>query len=94
MDKEEAKRVLEDHLQNYRRRSYDDLALLLGETQVAELPGASGATYQIEVEVCWDDQPGGSIRVLGAIDDGSFRAALTPLCDDFLLAPDGTFVGE
>jgi hypothetical protein len=56
--------------------------------------GASGVEYQIEVEVQWDDQPGGNIRVLAAIDDGSFRAAFSPVCDGFVLAPDGAFTGE
>jgi hypothetical protein len=36
---------------------------------------------------------GGPLRVLGSIDDGGWRA-LSPLCDDFVLAPDGRFVGE
>jgi hypothetical protein len=31
--------------------------------------------------------------ILGSIDDGGWRA-LRPLCDDFILAPDGRFVGE
>lgn len=94
MDKEEAKRLLQEHLQSYRRRPYHELVTLLGEPQVAEVPGASGAQYQIEVEVLWDHHPGGVIRVLAAIDDGTFRAAFSPVCDDFLLAPDGTFTGE
>ena len=94
MDKVEAKRLLQDHLQSYRRRPYHDLVTLLGETQVAEVLGASGVPYQIEVEVQWDQHPGGSIRVLGGIDDGTFRAAFSTVCDDFLLAPDGTFAGE
>ena len=94
MDKEEAKRLLQDHLQAYRRRAYQDLVTLMGETQVAEVLGASGVPYQIEVEVLWDHHPGGVIRVLAAIDDGTFRAAFSPVCDDFLLAPNETFAGE
>jgi hypothetical protein len=33
------------------------------------------------------------VHVLGAIDDGGLRA-FVPLCDDFIMAPDGSFVGE
>jgi hypothetical protein len=91
MDKQEATLLLRDHLDGYRRRSYGDLVTLLGKPQVAELHGASGKTYQVEVEVYWDQQPGGAIRVLGAIDDGGWRA-FKPLSEDFILAPDGTFV--
>jgi hypothetical protein len=85
MDKEEARRVLHDHLQMYRRRSYQELVSLLGEPQVTQVLGASGVEYQIEVELHWDHQPGGNIHVLGAIDDGSFRAAFAPVCDGFIL---------
>lgn len=35
----------------------------------------------------------GAIRVIGSIDDGGWRA-FRPLSDDFIRAPDGTFVGE
>ena len=93
MDNAEAAALLKDHLDGYRLRSYADLVTLLGKPQVVELRGASGATYQLEVEVHWDDRPGGALRVLGSIDDGGWRA-LKPLCDDFVLAPDGRFVGE
>ena len=91
MDNQEATLLLRDHLDGYRRRSYGDLVALLGKPQVAELQGASGKTYQVEVEVIWDQQLGGAIRVLGAIDDGGWRA-FKPLLKDFILAPDGTFV--
>ena len=93
MDNGEAAALLKDHLEAYRRRSYHDLVTLLGKPQVTELRGASGVTYQVEVGVHWDARPGGALRVLGSIDDGGWRA-FSPLCDDFILAPDGRFVGE
>jgi len=93
MDNGEARAVLQEHLQTYRQRPYGELVALLGKPQVAEVRGASGATYQIEVEVHWDHRPGGALRVLGCVDDGGWRA-LKPLSGDFILAPDGTFVGE
>ncbi len=93
MDNEEARALLQNHLQAYRRRAYCELVALLGHPQVAELRGASGVKYQVEVEVHWDHRPGGAIRVLGSIDDGGWRA-FKPLCDDFILAAGGTFVGE
>jgi hypothetical protein len=93
MDNAEAAALLKDHLAAYRLRSYDDLRTLLGKPQAAELRGGSGRTYQVEVEVTWDSGPGGALRVLAFIDDGGWRA-LRPLGDDFILAPDGRFVGE
>jgi hypothetical protein len=68
---------LHDHLQSYRALSYEDLVGLIGEVQVAEVLGASGVEYQIEVAVHWDHQRGGNIRVTGAIDDGRFRSAFS-----------------
>ncbi len=93
MDNAEAAALLKGHLEGYRLRPWTDLVTLLGKPQVAELRGASGVTYQAEVEVHWDGRPGGALRVLGSIDDGGLRA-FKPLCDDFILGSDGRFVGE
>lgn len=94
MDQDEAIGVLRDHLRGYRARTYAELVTLIGDADATELAGKSGATYQIEVEVFWDAERGGDVRVLGSIDDGSFWRAFKPLCADFLVAPDGRFVGE
>jgi hypothetical protein len=93
MDNVEAISILRDYLRMYRQHSYGDLVELVGTREVAELGGPSGAVYQIEVAVHWDHRPGGAIRVLGAVDDGGWRAVV-PLTDDFILAPDGTFIGK
>ena len=58
-----------------------------------ETTGPSGAWYQIEVQLLWDDKSQGHIRVLASIDDGG-RTALYPMTDDFIVAPDGRFIGE
>ena len=50
-------------------------------------------SYQGEIRVFWDAEPDGAIRVMASIDDGGWRA-FVPLTEDFILAPDGTFVGE
>ena len=93
MNEAEARTVLHGHLEAYRTRTYAELRALLGKPQVTELRGPSGATYQMEIEVHWDHRPGGTLRVIGSADDGGWRA-LRPVTDDFILAPDGTFVGE
>jgi hypothetical protein len=85
--------VLREHLQQYRQRSYDELVALLDKPQAAELPGPSGATYQLEVVVHWDHRPAGALRVIGSVDRGGLRA-LRPLTDDFIRAADGNFVDE
>ncbi len=93
MDNREAAAVLRGHLDGYRLRAYSELLGLRGRPQTAELRGASGGSYQVEVEVHWDGKLGGAVRVLGSIDDGGVRS-LRPISQDCILAPDGTFVGE
>ena len=93
MDKEEAKTILANELEIYRQRSYEDLLYLLNTQDTAEIKATSGVIYQLEFQAMWDDKKGGNLRVMGAIDDGGFRA-FVPLTDGFILAPDGSFVGE
>ena len=37
---------------------------------------------------------GRNLRVIVTIDDGTFRAAFRPITKGFIVAPDGSFVGE
>jgi hypothetical protein len=93
MDKAEARRVLSEHLESYRARSYRELASQIDEVDTREFLAPSGNLYQVEIQVLWDDQPGGNLRVIGSIDDGGW-SAFRPVTDDFIMAPDGRFVGE
>jgi hypothetical protein len=93
MNKQEATELLQNQLAVWRQKSHRELAASIGQPDCAEVLGASGAVYQVEVEAFWDGQAGEDIRVLGSIDDGGWRA-LVPLCADFILRPDGSFVGE
>jgi hypothetical protein len=89
MDNNEARDVLTAHLASLRRRSYAELVGLIGEIEVAEVVGRSGAEYQIEVEVMWDSpRHHTDVLVMGAIDDGRLPGALLPLCESFIIAPD------
>jgi len=95
MDKSEARAVLAQQLAVYRGYSYGDLTKLIGTNSAVQVSGPSGAEYQIEIDVMWDSpRDKVDIRVMGAIDDGRLPGALLPLCDSFILAPDGKFVGE
>lgn len=95
MNIQEAREILRRHLDRYRGQSYADLVRLIQEQDMSEVAGASGTSYQIEIQAVWDQpsKPQGNIRVLGSIDDGGWWANV-PLCDDFIMAPDGSFVGE
>lgn len=93
MDREEAALLLHRELTRYARRSRAALTSLVGEVEAYALDGPTGVVYQIEVEARWDREPGGSIRVLGSIDDGGFRSSLSPLTADFLMDTDSVVDG-
>jgi hypothetical protein len=93
MDEAEAAALLEDKLREYRARPYAELEALIGTVETGELTGPTGVSYQFEIEAVWDALADGNIRVIGAIDDGGMRA-FKPLGSDFIVAPDGSFVGE
>jgi len=93
MNKQEAKNILKMTLERCRARSYDDLLSALGNIDTFQVDGESGAHYQVEVEIFWDDKSEKNIRVFAAVDDGGWRAFF-PLANSFIVAPDGTFIGE
>jgi hypothetical protein len=93
MNRVEALSVLQSQLQPWRERSWTQLREEVGQSHRFEVMAESGTWYQGDVQVFWDDKPDGAIRVMASIDDGGWRA-FVPLTADFILAPDGTFVGE
>ena len=92
MNKQEARTLLAEKLEDYRRLSYSELAAKIGHDDYLTAVGPSGTEYQIEVQLFWDGQPDGNIMVSGGIDDGRFLAALAPLCDSLIVSPPGTRV--
>lgn len=93
MDENEARALLRRHMARYRERGRGDLEAAVGRSDISEVGGASGAIYQIEIQVLWDDRKRRNLRVLGAIDDGGLRA-FRPLTEDFIMAPDGSILGD
>ena len=53
----------------------------------------SGATYQVEIQVFWGNEPGGDVRVMFSAGDSGLRA-FVPLSRDSIVAQAGHFVGE
>jgi hypothetical protein len=96
MDKREARSILGQRIAELRRESYDSLkAKWLDQPDCEQITGDSGARYQVEIQAFWDDhhEPEGNLRVSASIDDGGWRA-LFPLVEDFIVAPDGSLIGE
>ena len=88
MDREEALDLLNANLDQYRQMSYAELSAKIGHEEFPEVVGLSGTEYQIEIQIRWDNKPGGDIRVMGTIDDGTFRGAFKPVCSDLIMRPD------
>lgn len=84
MDEIEARDLLLRELENHRTRSYDDLRLCIGSVGARTVVSSSGREYNLEIEVFWDGDSEGSLRVLGSIDDGSLRA-VRPICEDLIV---------
>jgi hypothetical protein len=90
----EALSILRGSLSGYRSRSFSELKEFIGKgPEAVQLVGDSGTRYSLEFEAFWDGSKGGPIRVSGAIDDGGL-SSFVPVVEDFIMAPDGTFVGE
>lgn len=84
----EAKWLLLRELVHWRRRGYKSLALAVGEAHCFERISPSGAEYQIELQVLWDDHPQGDVRILASIDDGGWRAWWPLSCSTIVAPPD------
>jgi hypothetical protein len=93
MDKAEALAVLEQQLERYRKLPFAELLRLMDESEALEVVVPGGTTYQIKIDAVWDDEARVHLRLIGAIDDGGWRA-FSPLTSDFIIAPDGSFIGE
>ena len=93
MNKQEAQSLLSECLAGYRKYSFGELQTRLSEIDTCQLFGELGTQYQVEIQVMRDNNRQQNIRVMGAIDDGGWRA-FSPLTDSFIMAPNGSFVGE
>jgi hypothetical protein len=94
MNNDEATQLLERELAGFRDEPYTDLVgRIPAGSMDYQRSAVSGVKYQLEIQFFWDDRPGGNIRVMGSIDDGSWRA-FVPLSRSFIKSADGSFVGE
>jgi hypothetical protein len=66
---------------------YAELAAKIGHEESLEVVGPSGTECQMEIQIRWDHKPAGDVRVMGSIDDGTFRGAFKPVCSDLIVRP-------
>lgn len=94
MNKEVAHALIGAELRRLRRLPYySELVKLVGTPETKEITGEDGKSYQPEIEGFWDSAKGEDIRIIVAADDGGW-SAFKPLTGDFIMRPDGSFVGE
>lgn len=93
MDTVAAQKVLDKWLVRLRAVSYEELASRVDSVTTDEVARDSERSWQVEVQVSWDDEPEGNVRVSVAIDDGGLRA-FVPMTGGFVKSPSGAFVGE
>ena len=95
MDREEAAAVADGVIARLRTMGYDALVKrLLGEIEVEEIVGASGVTYQAEIQGMWDAGKPPALMVMVGVDDGGFRSSFSPVHRSFIVTHDGSFIGE
>jgi hypothetical protein len=105
MSDDEARRLLARKVAALRALSYEELRRfvpkshrILGfhlfdtaDSQEETIESTSGTSYNLEAQVFWDDQPAGDLRVIVTCGDTDSDREFT---DDFIMAPNGSFVGE
>jgi hypothetical protein len=93
MNREIARALIDEELRSLRKLSYAELLKLVDKASTNNVQAPDGKQYQIERQTFWDAKKGGNIRVMVSVDDGGL-SAFTPLTGDFIISPDGSFIGE
>ena len=89
----ELQSLVRQTVDSLRATPYGDLCRYLKAYHL-RLAGATGASYDVEVQAVWDDprRRGGDLPVMvSGWESGQQGLGTT---EDFIIAPDGTFVGE
>jgi hypothetical protein len=92
VDKDEARQLLDEFLQDLKTKSYRKLQELIGKPECIERPGPSGIRYQIEYEAVWDVKPWGDLRIIASIDDGGLLSAMLPVTSGFIITTQGEII--
>jgi hypothetical protein len=90
----EAQAILRRQVERLRQTSYAELCAQLDEPQAFEVESPAGRVFQLEVLTFWDDKRARNLRVMVAIDDSMGVRIRDYLSAGFIMAPDGSFVGE
>src|SRR5579864_419466 len=94
ISREVVRGIIEERLKHLRQVPYAELLKRQGETHFECIPGAKGRGYRVETSVIWDrPKKKDDLRVMVSVSGGGV-SAFKPMLDNFILAPNGSFVGE
>jgi type IV secretory pathway VirJ component len=93
MNEQVAYAVIDSELNRLRKSPYSDLTALVGKPETKQVIAEDSKSYKLEIQAVWASKKGGDLMVIVSADDGGWRA-FKPLTCDFIMRPDGTFVGE
>ena len=94
-DAQEASDWVAREIERLRGLSFADLATLEGEPAHRPMLTAGGRSLMLETQVFWDDREKTNLRVMVDAWDPARRISIGSIAkDDFIRAPDGSFVGE
>lgn len=81
-------------IERLRALSYDALVALVNREEHRAMETVDGKALVLETHVFWDDRERRNLRVIVDVWDLSKIISRPIVNDDFIRAPDGTFVGE
>lgn len=104
-DRDTLAAILKEHLASYRNMPHHELAARIESPNhgldVIEGAASDGTLYSIETNILWDDRTKRHIRVIADLSTGTrgFLLGFIPafssdVSDEFILTPDGMFLGE
>lgn len=93
-DAEAAASIVSDRIARDRRLSYEDLVTACDEVANEDVVLATGTAVVLGTSTFWDDRPGGPVRRLIDVWIPKGVVSRSIAQDDFIKAPDGSFVGE
>jgi hypothetical protein len=93
--KPEAEEWVAEEIRRLRGLSFKDLLPREGQPEHRPMETADGRALILETQVFWDDRGKTNLRVIVDVWDPAKRLSIGSIAsDDFIRAPDGSFVGE
>jgi hypothetical protein len=94
-DAPEAAEWVAREIERLRSLSFGDLATRESQPEHRTKLTAAGTPLMLETQVFWDDREKTNLRVIVDVWDPAKRVSIGSIAkDDFIRAPDGSFVGE